>query len=312
RATNRQAQAAEDLERALRDSPFEDVDTLRNASLDAQETARLRERLEALRLNLERCRVAEERSRFALDRHRAVGEPLGFDGDLDLAEEKERWLGRRDRARSRRGDVQRRKVEAEVTLGKDDDNRRQRSSLHRELGALQAARTRAARLHHLIGQKDGGKFRRFAQQLNLQQLLGLANRRLDRLAPRYHLERTAGSLELSVIDRAMADERRPVSTLSGGESFLVSLALALALADLRRGRLELGTLFLDEGFGSLDEETLETALWVLEQLQGDQNTQILLISHVGALRERIPHRIDVRKLGGGRSRLRVIGDDLAP
>ncbi|MEM9595109.1 MAG: AAA family ATPase, partial [Acidobacteriota bacterium] len=126
RATNRQAQAAEDLERALRDSPFEDVDTLRNASLDAEETARLRERLEALRLDLERCRVAEERSRFALDRHRAVGEPLGFDDDLDLAEEKERWLGRRDRARTRRGDVQRRKVEAEVTLGKDDDNRRQR------------------------------------------------------------------------------------------------------------------------------------------------------------------------------------------
>ncbi len=94
--------------------------------------------------------------------------------------------------------------------------------------------------------------------------------------------------------------------MSGGESFLVSLALALALADLRRGSLRLGTLFLDEGFGSLDEDTLDTALSVLEQLQADQNTQILIISHVGALKERIDHRIDIQKLGGGRSRLQIL------
>jgi len=164
----------------------------------------------------------------------------------------------------------------------------------------------ASRLSSLIGQKDGGKFRRFAQQLNLDLLLELANLRLDRLAPRYLLARLGDTLELEVIDREMADERRPVNTLSGGESFLVSLALALALADLRRGSLRLGTLFLDEGFGSLDEDTLDTALSVLEQLQADQNTQILIISHVGALKERIDHRIDIQKLGGGRSRISIL------
>lgn len=192
-------------------------------------------------------------------------------------------------------------------LQTEKNRRAERDQLEVELVQAREQHELAAKLSALIGQKDGGKFRRFAQQLNLDLLLELANIRLDRLAPRYQLARLGESLDLEVIDREMADERRPVNTLSGGESFLVSLALALALADLRRGSLRLGTLFLDEGFGSLDEDTLDTALSVLEQLQADQNTQILIISHVGALKERIDHRIDIQKLGGGRSRVQILG-----
>jgi len=100
-----------------------------------------------------------------------------------------------------------------------------------------------------------------------------------------------------------------VATLSGGETFLVSLALALALADLKRGGLRLGTLFIDEGFGSLDPTTLERCLAILERLQQEQNTQIVVISHVGALHERLAHRIEVRPQGNGRSRLRISGPE---
>jgi|GEM_PF-4267064 len=165
-------------------------------------------------------------------------------------------------------------------------------------------------LKDIIGSADGTKFRKIAQAMTLDQLLELANHRLDRIAPRYQLSRSLdqtgiASLELDVIDRYQADERRSVATLSGGETFLTSLALALALADLRRGSLRIGTLFIDEGFGTLDSETLDQALAVLESLQAEQGTQILLISHVGALQDRIENNIQVQPLGSGRSRIRL-------
>ena len=111
---------------------------------------------------------------------------------------------------------------------------------------------------------------------------------------------------LSVIDRWNANEERPVETLSGGESFLTSLALALALADLSRGRAQLNSLFLDEGFGTLDAETLDTAIAALEGLRM-QGRNIFLISHVQELTRRIPVKINVRKRGDGSSSVQVQG-----
>jgi exonuclease SbcC len=283
---------------------FADADAWRAALLSALDVAALRQRLEELRRRRDRTGVqleSIEAQAAALARERP-----GIDTDMDGDELDGEALASAvaDQERGKRA-AEERHLALRLELGQDDARRRQVTELEAGVAELRVQAQRAARLNSLIGQKDGGKFRRFAQQLNLDQLLELANLRLDRLAPRYQLARLGDSLDLEVIDRDMADEKRPVSTLSGGESFLVSLALALALADLRRGKLALGTLFLDEGFGSLDEETLDTALSVLEQLQADQDTQILIISHVGALKERIDHRIDVRKLGGGRSRLSV-------
>ncbi|WP_330960575.1 AAA family ATPase [Photobacterium sp. 53610] len=162
-------------------------------------------------------------------------------------------------------------------------------------------------MSELIGSSNGSKFRTLAQGLTLQQLVLLANEHLGDLAPRYALQPVPGSpLALQVIDHDMGDEVRSVESLSGGESFLVSLALALALASLAADTRRLGSLFIDEGFGTLDPDSLEMALACLDALQAD-GRQIGVISHVGTLVERIGVQVAVEAMGGGRSRISVQG-----
>ena len=163
-------------------------------------------------------------------------------------------------------------------------------------------------LHNLIGKNNGEQFKEFAQILNLQELIDKANARLRWLAPRYSLTVARDAeglprLSFLVRDAHFADAERPPTTLSGGETFLVSLALALALADYRAVEMPIETLLLDEGFGTLDTDTLNTAMDALERLQA-RGTQIGIISHLGGLRERIEARIVVGKLGNGRSEIR--------
>lgn len=153
-------------------------------------------------------------------------------------------------------------------------------------------------LQQLIGAADGAKFRKFAQSLTLDNLLHLANQRLALLHDRYQLQRKQDDkLELVVLDTWQADSQRDTRTLSGGESFLVSLALALALSDLVSHKTSIDSLFLDEGFGTLDSQTLDIALDALELLNADGKT-IGIISHVEALKERIPVQIKLTKLSG--------------
>lgn len=134
----------------------------------------------------------------------------------------------------------------------------------------------------------------------------LANVQLDYLTSERYQLKVESIGNLTVIDRWNANEERPVETLSGGESFLTSLALALALADLSRGRAELNSLFLDEGFGTLDAETLDVAIAALEGLRM-QGRSIFLISHVQELTRRIPVKINVRKRGDGSSSVQIQG-----
>ncbi|MCY1044428.1 AAA family ATPase [Corallococcus sp. bb12-1] len=163
-------------------------------------------------------------------------------------------------------------------------------------------------LGDLIGSHDGKKFKVFAQSLTLDALLLHANAHLRELARRYRLERVPGhDLDLQVVDGDMGDEVRSVASLSGGESFLVSLALALGLASLSSETTQVETLFIDEGFGTLDPETLEVALATLDALQAT-GRQVGIISHVSGLAERIGVQVRVVKQGGGRSRLVVEGD----
>lgn len=160
------------------------------------------------------------------------------------------------------------------------------------------------RLDGLIGSAKGDKFRKFAQGLTLDHLLHLANQHLARLHGRYSLQRkSTGELELDIVDSWQGDVARDTRTLSGGESFLVSLALALALSDLVSHKTSIDSLFLDEGFGTLDGDTLETALAALDTLNAS-GKMIGIISHVEALKERIPVQIRVDKAGGvGHSKL---------
>ena len=137
-----------------------------------------------------------------------------------------------------------------------------------------------------------------------------ANVRLKRLSPRYQLAVASGDqgeprLDFSIRDHHQADTERPLTTLSGGETFLVSLALALALSDFRRVDMPVETLLLDEGFGTLDQETLDVAMMTLRQLQQENVQQIGIISHVEGLKERVDTRIIVEKIGNGRSVIKV-------
>ncbi|KDM91897.1 AAA family ATPase [Photobacterium galatheae] len=183
----------------------------------------------------------------------------------------------------------------------------QAGALTRQLQQQQQHTELWLEMSELIGSSSGSKFRTLAQGLTLQQLVLLANEHLSDLAPRYALQPVPGSpLALQVIDHDMGDEVRSVESLSGGESFLVSLSLALALASLAADTRQLGSLFIDEGFGTLDPDCLEMALACLDALQAD-GRQIGVISHVSTLVERIGVQVAVEAMGGGRSRICVQG-----
>ncbi|MBL8814965.1 MAG: AAA family ATPase [Planctomyces sp.] len=162
------------------------------------------------------------------------------------------------------------------------------------------------RLNELIGSADGAKFRVIAQRRTLDILLSYANAHLDQLSPRYRLERSSESLNLSVVDRDMGDERRSVHSLSGGETFLASLALALGLASLASNRLRIESLFIDEGFGSLDPDTLNTAIGALMQLEA-QGRKVGVISHVSEMADAIPVQIRIQRQRAGASKIVVPG-----
>ena len=152
-------------------------------------------------------------------------------------------------------------------------------------------------LNKLIGQKDGGKFRTFAQRITLDMMTRLANHQLAKMSGRYSLTLTPTDddrklLDLSVIDHEQAEEIRPTKNLSGGERFIVSLALALGLSQISGSKAHVDSLFLDEGFGSLDEDSLNTALEALGEVQRE-GRMIGIISHVSAIRERISAQINV-------------------
>ena len=164
-------------------------------------------------------------------------------------------------------------------------------------------------LQDMIGSENGNRFRVFAQGLTLDRLLVSANRHLDEFAPRYRLERVRDNknpLEVQVVDRDLGDDVRSVASLSGGEGFLVSLALALGLSSMSSRNVRIGTLLIDEGFGTLDPVSLETALAALDALQS-RGRQVGIISHVPGLIERLSAYVEIRPLGGSRSEVVVHG-----
>ncbi len=197
-----------------------------------------------------------------------------------------------------------RAIQAELDLRRDDERRAGAAALQADIARQETSSRLWAQLNELIGSADGRKFRNYAQQLTLDVLLGYANRHLTGLSRRYRLERVRDALALMVVDQDMGDEYRSVHSLSGGESFLVSLALALGLASLSSNRVRVESLFIDEGFGSLDADTLRVAMDALDNLQA-QGRKVGVISHVQEMTERIGIQIQVRRQAGGQSRVEV-------
>lgn len=298
RQEQEQARLAEHLaswQQALAASPFADESTYLAALLDdaqRSELSQLRQRLETAITEAVTLRAAA-----AQDVERLQAEPHGelpleeLDLQLQALAAQLRELGQRQ------GEIR-------AQLQGDDNRRASQQSLFADIAKQEQEHDLWQRLNSLIGASDGARYRRFAQGLTLDHLVHLANRQLQRLHGRYQLARRSdGELELEVVDTWQGDTARDCKTLSGGESFLVSLALALALSDLVSHKTSIDSLFLDEGFGTLDGETLEVALDALDSLNATGKT-IGVISHVEALKERIPVQLKVHKgVGMGYSQL---------
>jgi len=192
-------------------------------------------------------------------------------------------------------------------LAQDDRNKSKQADKVKVILSQEKEFNRWNALSALIGDAQGNKFAKYAQELTLQQVMHLANSHLRHLADRYLLKhiKTDTIDDLFVVDTYHGNAERSVKTLSGGESFLVSLSLALGLSDLAGQNTVIGSLFIDEGFGTLDQNTLDVALSALEKLQNETNRTIGIISHVPALKERVTTQIELIKNASGYSTLEI-------
>ena len=284
---------------ALAASPFADRQAFLDALLDEETRQRLENLKQTLESRLQQNQALALRAREALDNHsRQPPAEMDFSQSLEQVQEQLQQLTTLLRENSaRQGEIRQQ-------LKQNAENQQRQHALRQQMERTAQEVEDWGWLNSLIGSREGDKFRKFAQGLTLDNLVWLANHQLNRLHGRYLLQRKASdALELEVVDTWQADAVRDTRTLSGGESFLVSLALALALSDLVSHKTRIDSLFLDEGFGTLDSETLDTALDALDALNASGKV-IGVISHVEAMKERIPVQIKVKKINGlGYSRL---------
>ena len=276
----------------LDDATFAQLLHMDDALLD-EARQRLQQNAEALT----RCRERLEGCNARLASHQAR-HPDALDADT-LKQQHTAQLARCEQA-------ERSCTEIRAALLEDDRRRQQSQTLLAEIDAARAEHQRWGRIATLIGSSDGGAFRKIAQAYNLDLLVQHANVQLRQLARRYRLKRGGSPLGLLVLDTEMGDELRSVHSLSGGETFLVSLALALGLASMASSKLRIESLFIDEGFGSLDPESLQIAMDALDSLQA-QGRKVAVISHVAEMHERIPVQIQVQRQGNGQSALKIVG-----
>ncbi len=306
KASTEQLQALEQEARQLHDQiaqwrdahpELDDTGLDRLLAMDDTQVGELRQRLQGAEKTLEQSRVLLQEREQRLHQHAAL---ITLDTSVQAVDQA--LLELRERL------VVHEQTCAELRAQQADDQRRQHASqaLAEQMEQARQQWQRWARLSGLIGSASGDVFRKIAQGYNLDLLLHHANAQLRQLARRYRLKRGGSALGLLVLDTEMGDELRSVHSLSGGETFLVSLALALGLASMASSTLRIESLFIDEGFGSLDPESLQLAMDALDGLQA-QGRKVAVISHVQEMHERIPVQIQVRRLGNGLSDVEVCG-----
>ncbi|HQU78036.1 MAG TPA: AAA family ATPase [Azonexus sp.] len=305
------AKATTAWQTALATSPFADLAAYSAALLPPEERQRLQQIKETRHLTQQQAaavlKAASEKLLRLQGSPPAKLLPLqggGWEGDgFPTLPELEDLLAQLDTSRR---ELSEQLGAQRALLTRDEQARQNQQALFAQIAVQTTESDLWQRLDSLIGSARGDKFRKFAQGLTLDHLLHLANTHLARLHGRYLLRRkSTGELELDIVDSWQGEVARDTRTLSGGESFLVSLALALALSDLVSHKTSIDSLFLDEGFGTLDADTLEIALNALDTLNAS-GKMIGVISHVEGMKERIPAQIRVEKGGGvGYSRLSI-------
>lgn len=283
----------------------------------------LRSREEELGRELESARSAHAQRNLSLERLRARIEAKRIEEEAAaarlIAEGPVLAEGRTDPggisdALVRIGDQVRQALEAagaeqarlQAELDLDAQASRQAGRLREQMERQSAVVRRWGILSDAIGSGSGNAFRVVAQRHTLQVLLEEANRELERITPRYRLRPIAGTMHFGVLDADSFGELRPVHTLSGGETFVVSLALALGLSRMSGGDLRVESLFVDEGFGSLDPVSMRAVMSALSHLHS-QGRQVGVVTHVEEMKEQIPIRIEVVRTGPGSSEVRVRG-----
>lgn len=262
---------------------------------DDASAAQLREQLQTCEKVLEQAKVLVHERQQRLQQHQAQHtDEIDLIGlETALAEAGQQLVASEQQC-----------ADLRAQLSEDQRRRDASSQLQERITQARADYQRWARLAALIGSAEGDKFRKIAQAYNLDLLVHHANAQLRQLVRRYRLKRGGSMLGLLVLDTEMGDELRSVHSLSGGETFLVSLALALGLASMASSTLRIESLFIDEGFGSLDPESLQLAMEALDGLQA-QGRKVGVISHVQEMHERIPVQIKVRRQGNGLSVIEV-------
>jgi exonuclease SbcC len=200
------------------------------------------------------------------------------------------------------------KANISYQINADLEKRKKMNVLEEEIATTREVNKKWNYLNKLIGDSTGNRFNSFAQKFTLAKLVKLANVHLRKLNERYVLDMPGIGEEedLIIVDGWMGEERRSVKTLSGGEKFLISLSLALALSDLASRHVKIESLFIDEGFGTLDPETLDQAISTLEQLQSSSGKSVGIISHVEELKERIQTQIRLEKSAAGFSTISIL------
>ena len=193
-----------------------------------------------------------------------------------------------------------------------EEDKRNQEHFNRISIKLEMAQKNLAKWDRLNARFGGTRFRTLVQSYILRPLLNNANIYLARITDRYKLTCSEENEQLSilVLDRYNKDQVRSVTVLSGGERFMISLALSLPLSSLNRPDMNVDILFIDEGFGTLDEKSLDSVMSTLERLQeiaGQSGRRVGVISHREELDERINVQIRVIKKGEGRSRIELKG-----
>lgn len=264
---------------------------------------------QALRAQLDACRetltLADTHLDVARRRLLAVqGDPLRPSGTDE--ESVEALTALCEQATARIAELEEQHLVVSARLLRHAECDRQAREMEQQLALVRDDYEQWKRLDALFGSKDGKRFRELAQSYTFHSLVEQANRQLQLLSPRYRLRTIPGTLTPEIIDRDMFDQRRYVSSLSGGETFVVSLALALGLANLSGNHLAIGSLFIDEGFGNLDQASLDLVMQALGNLENVQGRKVGVISHTEQIRTQISPQIRVVKQGtGGRSRIEV-------
>jgi DNA repair protein SbcC/Rad50 len=283
---------------SLKEKGFSDLDSVKSGMIDESIYHDLNERQNKIKTELSTSRSLLDADKVSLSKESEKDDPTF---ELKWADEKIQML------KSELETIEKNLDDVKVAIRTDQQHRDELKKGDEEMLQTKNKMRPWELLNGLIGDSTGNKFNEFAQKLTLQHLLRYANNRLVKLHSRYELSMPEEDEDddLVVLDTHMGSERRSVKTLSGGETFVISLALALGLSDLASRDIRIDSLFVDEGFGTLDADTLEQSISTLEQLQAESNKMVGIISHVESLKERIYTQVRLDKQSSGYSSLSI-------